>query len=57
MESILLSGLRGCGIPSVLDVYVHPMSCQSHVVVKIKPQFPAHAQVWTGSGFHSGVAS
>lgn len=44
MESILLTGLRQCGIPGVLDVYVHPMSCQSHVVVKIKPQFPSHAK-------------
>jgi 2,5-furandicarboxylate decarboxylase 1 len=44
MESILLSSLRQCGIPGVLDVYVHPMSCQSHVVVKIKPQFPSHAK-------------
>ena len=44
MESILLSSLRGCGIPGVLDVYVHPMSCQSHVVVRIKPQFPSHAK-------------
>ena len=44
MESILLSALRGCGIPGVLDVYVHPMSAQSHVVVKIKPQFPSHAK-------------
>lgn len=44
MESILLAGLRGCGIPGVLDVYVHPMSCQSHVVVRIKPQFPSHAK-------------
>lgn len=44
MESILLAGLRGCGIPGVLDVYVHPMSCQSHAVVKIKPQFPGHAK-------------
>jgi 2,5-furandicarboxylate decarboxylase 1 len=44
MESILLSSLRQCGIPGVIDVYVHPMSCQSHVVVKIKPQFPSHAK-------------
>jgi UbiD family decarboxylase len=44
MESILLSSLRQCGIPGVLDVYVHPMSCQSHLVVKIKPQFPSHAK-------------
>jgi 2,5-furandicarboxylate decarboxylase 1 len=44
MESILLAGLRGCGVPGVLDVYVHPVSCQSHVVVKIKPQFPSHAK-------------
>ncbi|HEX9462670.1 MAG TPA: UbiD family decarboxylase [Alphaproteobacteria bacterium] len=44
MESILLSALRGCGIPGVLDAYVHPMSCQSHVVVRIKPQFPSHAK-------------
>jgi 2,5-furandicarboxylate decarboxylase 1 len=49
MESILLAGLRQCGIPGVLDVYVHPMSCQSHVVVKIKPQFPSHAKaVYSG---------
>jgi 2,5-furandicarboxylate decarboxylase 1 len=44
MESILLAGLRQCGIPGVLDVYVHPVSCQSHVVVRIKPQFPSHAK-------------
>ena len=44
MESILLASLRSCGIPGVLDVHVHPMSCQSHVVVKIKPQFPSHAK-------------
>jgi UbiD family decarboxylase len=49
MESILLSALRQCGIPGVLDAYVHPMSCQSHVVVKIKPQFPSHAKaVYSG---------
>ena len=49
MESILLSSLRQCGIPGVLDVHVHPMSCQSHVVVKIKPQFPSHAKaVYSG---------
>jgi UbiD family decarboxylase len=49
MESILLSSLRACGIPGVLDVHVHPMSCQSHVVVRIKPQFPAHAKaVYSG---------
>ena len=49
MESILLSSLRACGIPGVLDVHVHPMSCQSHVVVKIKPQFPSHAKaVYSG---------
>ncbi len=49
MESILLAGLRQCGIPGVIDVYVHPMSCQSHVVVKIKPQFPSHAKaVYSG---------
>ena len=44
MESILLASLRACGIPGVLDIHVHPMSCQSHVVVKIKPQFPSHAK-------------
>jgi len=44
MESILLASLRRCGIPGVLDLYVHPMSCQSHVVVGIKPQFPSHAK-------------
>jgi 2,5-furandicarboxylate decarboxylase 1 len=44
MESILLSGLRQCGIPGILDVHVHPMSCQSHVTVRIKPQFPSHAK-------------
>jgi 2,5-furandicarboxylate decarboxylase 1 len=44
MESILLSALRGAGIVGVLDVYVHPMSAQSHVVVKIRPQFPSHAK-------------
>jgi 2,5-furandicarboxylate decarboxylase 1 len=49
MESILLSSLRACGIPGVLDVYVHPMSCQSHAVVRIKPQFPSHAKaVYSG---------
>jgi 2,5-furandicarboxylate decarboxylase 1 len=44
MESILLGALRQNGIAGVLDVYVHPISCQSHVVVKIKPQFPSHAK-------------
>lgn len=44
MESVLLAALRNSGIPGVRDVYVHPMSCQSHVVVKIRPQFPAHAR-------------
>lgn len=44
MELILFGALRQCGIPGIVDVYVHPMSCQSHVVVKIKPQFPAHAK-------------
>ena len=49
MELILLPSLRECGIPGVLDVYVHPMSCQSHVVVRIKPQFPSHAKaVYSG---------
>ena len=52
MESLLLGALRGMGVPGVLDVYVHPMSCQMHVVVRIKPQFPGHARavmsgVWT----------
>jgi UbiD family decarboxylase len=44
MESILLAALRQCGIPGVLDLHVHPMSCQSKVIVKIKPQFPSHAK-------------
>ena len=44
MESVLLSAMRHCGIPGILDLYVHPMSCQSHVVVRIKPQFPSHAK-------------
>lgn len=44
MESILLGALRQNGIAGILDVYVHPISCQSHVVVKIKPQFPSHAK-------------
>lgn len=49
MESIILGALRNCGVPGVLDVYVHPVSCQSHVVVKIKPQFPSHAKaVYSG---------
>ena len=52
MESLLLGALSGAGIPGVLDAYVHPMSCQMHVVVRIKPQFPGHARtvmsgVWT----------
>jgi 2,5-furandicarboxylate decarboxylase 1 len=52
MESLLLGALRGMGVPGVLDVYVHPMSCQMHVVVRIRPQFPGHARavmsgVWT----------
>jgi len=44
MESVLLAALRGNGIAGVLDVHVHPMSCQSHIAVKIRPQFPAHAR-------------
>jgi UbiD family decarboxylase len=44
MESILLGALRQMGIPGVLDVHVHPMSCQQHVIVQIKPQFAAHAR-------------
>ncbi len=44
MESILLAALRNSGIPGILDVYVHPMSCQSRTVVRIRPQFPSHAK-------------
>jgi len=44
MESLLLSALRQMGIPGVLDVHVHPMSCQQHVIVKIRPQFASHAR-------------
>lgn len=44
MESLLLAALRQMGIPGVLDVHVHPMSCQQHVIVKIRPQFAAHAR-------------
>lgn len=44
MESLLLGALRQMGIPGVLDVHVHPMSCQQHLVVQIKPQFAAHAR-------------
>lgn len=45
MESVILGALRGMGVPGVLDVRVHDMSAQAHVIVKIKPQFPAHAKV------------